>query len=330
MKRLKQLRESANYSQKQLAEMLKTSQQTVARWETGKSEPNLAALRDLAVIFGTSVDDLLGRSAREGRAMPSTTYHLLVGEESDGFWGHIGLKLIGQPHSKWFPVTAGAMRRLRREVAELDDSASWLNFATLANKLVMFRPASIQKICFLDDACDQPSGDWELDLPYQGRPLEIYRAFERLNDCSGDWDAAAAALPTEDEQGELVGGDDRTWSRFIEQLRPQFNGEASDAFLSTAAEAFIEESLFEEDEFYRKTHYTSFYFVDGEVESFWVEDEDLVSFLADAELGIPPSMINFTHFGGDNDSWYPAQRFSAIVMPLIDVTDAMQGQDDSD
>jgi transcriptional regulator with XRE-family HTH domain len=35
-------------------------QQTIARWETGKAEPNLAALSDLAAILNTSIDELLG------------------------------------------------------------------------------------------------------------------------------------------------------------------------------------------------------------------------------------------------------------------------------
>jgi transcriptional regulator with XRE-family HTH domain len=60
MKRLKELRQSLGLTQEALAKALQTTQQTIARWETDKAEPNLSALRDLAMIFGTSVDDVVG------------------------------------------------------------------------------------------------------------------------------------------------------------------------------------------------------------------------------------------------------------------------------
>jgi hypothetical protein len=54
--------------------MLKTTQQTIARCEAGKAEPNLSALQDLAMIFGTSVDDLLGKNPLSDK-IASTSLH---------------------------------------------------------------------------------------------------------------------------------------------------------------------------------------------------------------------------------------------------------------
>ena len=59
---IKILRNEARLTQAELAEMLGTTQQTIARWESGKSEPNITALKDLAMIFGCSVGDLLEMS----------------------------------------------------------------------------------------------------------------------------------------------------------------------------------------------------------------------------------------------------------------------------
>ena len=86
MKRLRELRESLRLTQEELAKSLNTTQQTIARWESGKSQPNISALKDLAVIFGTSVDDLLEYS-KSGKKMYSAT-HWLIGKEHDGLWGH--------------------------------------------------------------------------------------------------------------------------------------------------------------------------------------------------------------------------------------------------
>ncbi|MGH8685483.1 MAG: helix-turn-helix transcriptional regulator, partial [Nitrosospira sp.] len=90
MRRLRELRVMFNLTQEDLAAILKVTQQTIARWETGKAEPNLAALRDLAVILDTSVDELLG-IGRSHKVMASR-YRQFVGvDHSDGFWGHLGL-----------------------------------------------------------------------------------------------------------------------------------------------------------------------------------------------------------------------------------------------
>ena len=49
-------------TQKDMAEKLNISQQTVAKWESGKIEPSLKHMREIALLFSTSVDDLLDNS----------------------------------------------------------------------------------------------------------------------------------------------------------------------------------------------------------------------------------------------------------------------------
>lgn len=127
---MKRLRGSSNYSQQHLAEMLNTTQQTIARWEGGKAEPNLAALRDLALIFGVSVDDLLGINPLSHKAQ-STRYHVFAGREQEGFWGHVGLKLNDGP-TDWFPVTSGTAAQVRGELGQVESEDDWISFPTLA------------------------------------------------------------------------------------------------------------------------------------------------------------------------------------------------------
>lgn len=60
--RLKELRNRIGLSQKELAGLLRVSQQSVAKWETDKSTPNPAMLAQIAEIMGVSADYLLGSS----------------------------------------------------------------------------------------------------------------------------------------------------------------------------------------------------------------------------------------------------------------------------
>jgi transcriptional regulator with XRE-family HTH domain len=139
MERLKELRRQAGFTQAQLAQMLRTTQQTVGRWESGKVEPDIATLRDLAMIYGTSVDDILGQNPLTG-AKTITSNHVFFRGDEEGekgcFWGHLGVRFPGQSKSSWYPITLSQ-----------------------------------------DEAADQPDDDWELpwDGP-AGLPQEMYPA----------------------------------------------------------------------------------------------------------------------------------------------------------
>lgn len=58
---LKELRVRYNISQKQFAIELGVSQQTIASWEVGRTEPSHTFLNGIADYFGVTTDYLLGR-----------------------------------------------------------------------------------------------------------------------------------------------------------------------------------------------------------------------------------------------------------------------------
>lgn len=58
---LKELRVRYNISQKQFAIELGLSQQTIASWEVGRTEPSHTFLNKIADYFGVTTDYLLGR-----------------------------------------------------------------------------------------------------------------------------------------------------------------------------------------------------------------------------------------------------------------------------
>lgn len=57
--RLKQLRNANNMTQKQLADKMNVTYQTISKWESDINEPNIAAMKELANLFSCSLDYLL-------------------------------------------------------------------------------------------------------------------------------------------------------------------------------------------------------------------------------------------------------------------------------
>jgi len=59
--RIKQLREAAGMSQRELGERIGISGPAVAMWESGENRPSLTNLEKLADVLGVSIDAILGR-----------------------------------------------------------------------------------------------------------------------------------------------------------------------------------------------------------------------------------------------------------------------------
>ena len=60
--RLKELRNKANITQKELAEAINTSQQNIAFYEKGERKPKHDMVEKLANFFNVSIDYLLGKT----------------------------------------------------------------------------------------------------------------------------------------------------------------------------------------------------------------------------------------------------------------------------
>ena len=68
LKNLKKLREEKGISQKQLADVVSVSQQSINKYENHNVEPDIATLIRLADYFGTTVDYLVGHTAPQAAA----------------------------------------------------------------------------------------------------------------------------------------------------------------------------------------------------------------------------------------------------------------------
>ena len=71
-------RMAARMTQEQLAEAVGVSRQTVAKWESGETVPDLEKCRLLAELFGVSLDDLANYEPDEnmGMALPPKGKHM--------------------------------------------------------------------------------------------------------------------------------------------------------------------------------------------------------------------------------------------------------------
>lgn len=58
--RLKEMRLNAGMSQEELASKLNVSRQSVSKWETGDSLPDILKLKQLSKLYDVSIDYIVG------------------------------------------------------------------------------------------------------------------------------------------------------------------------------------------------------------------------------------------------------------------------------
>ena len=79
--KLKEEREKNKLSQKDVADRLHVARQSVSRWETDQSYPDLENLMALGQLYHVSIDELLGIEREE--VIPESAEKKTVEEEED-------------------------------------------------------------------------------------------------------------------------------------------------------------------------------------------------------------------------------------------------------
>ncbi len=72
--RLRQLREEAGVSMKQLAQVIEVSNAAICKWENGLAEPKVTYLIKLSEFFECSVDYLVGKTDDFGISKPTAIF----------------------------------------------------------------------------------------------------------------------------------------------------------------------------------------------------------------------------------------------------------------
>lgn len=181
--RLGAIRKELQLTQEDVAKYFNTTQQTVARWESGAAEPDLTQLRDFAILFGTSVEQLIGKGT------VAVTRPFYLGEKTritSGFWGHMGVLLPGAQFTDWYPITLAEYQRVSTNVADANADEPWVLAGTLANRDLAINVLNVRKIWFLPHGANDPEGDFDGDHIHEQHAFEFFRALEDLHPDFGD------------------------------------------------------------------------------------------------------------------------------------------------
>ena len=133
---LVQMRKILQMTQEDIAEKLGVTRQSVAKWEAGDSIPDLDKCKQLADIFGVSLDDLANYEPEDnlGLAVPPKGKHLF-GMVTVGDKGQI---VIPAKARKLFDISPGDQLVVLGDDAQgiaVVKSESFLSLANMVNKL---------------------------------------------------------------------------------------------------------------------------------------------------------------------------------------------------
>ena len=133
---LAQMRKVVQLTQEDVAEKLGVTRQSVAKWESGESVPDLDKCKQLAEIFGVSLDDLANYEPEEnlGLGLPPKGKHLF-GLVTVGDKGQI---VIPAKARKIFDITTGDQLVVLGDEGQglaLIKSEKFLTLANMVSKL---------------------------------------------------------------------------------------------------------------------------------------------------------------------------------------------------
>lgn len=149
---LKSLRTKTNLTQKELAEKMGTTQQTVARWESGKTPLNVDQIRDLCIILNCSPKQLLG----DLRDQPDSKQGPYIFPSLGAPYGTLKLSLrMGEERE--YPIDNASREDLLVQLSEAfterrdQSDALWLALWTLDNRYLIVNPRHLRKAELISD-----------------------------------------------------------------------------------------------------------------------------------------------------------------------------------
>lgn len=161
--KIAEARRAKGWSQQQLAEKMDTTQQQIARWETGKRDPKAGVLVQMSALLGVTVSYLLGVDSDSGyvEAVPARSYSLpVVGriaagaareaiEQSGEFRQTTEEVYLDHPNGFWLVVAGNSMNRVFTEGAlVLIDPDEEVRNGDIAAVFVNGDDATIKRVYF--------------------------------------------------------------------------------------------------------------------------------------------------------------------------------------
>lgn len=170
---IQQFRQALQYSRETLAKELHVSVIDIENWENGTAFPDIRYLRDIALLFKTSVEELRGDYPL--RAYPRTGHFFVNDSTLDAFWGHVCIHLQNHGNALWFPISLKSQQSIAEQLTRSTTSHPWVAIETLNNRLLFINVMHTDSIELVhQQKGDQQSApdDWDI----QGYSLELYRA----------------------------------------------------------------------------------------------------------------------------------------------------------
>jgi len=145
--------------------------------ESGE-EATLAELRDIALCLNTGTRNVLGEAFFEDQ-MATLNYFLPDDTESVGhgcgFWGHIGILLVGSDEYFWYPISSNTYHQVYRQL----QGKGRIAIPCMNNKLLYLELSNIKQVLLLDEACDQPGfANWDSRVSCGEIPNVIFEALD--------------------------------------------------------------------------------------------------------------------------------------------------------
>ncbi len=170
---IQQFRQALAYSQEDLAQRLQFPLSDIIKWEEGTTSPTICQLRDMALLFKTSVEELRGDYPL--RIYPRTGHFFVNDSTLDAFWGHLCIYLQKSKEALWFPISLKSRRSIAEQLAQSTESAPWIAVETINNRLLFANVMQIDSIELINQYKETrqtipDNGD------LQGHSLELYRA----------------------------------------------------------------------------------------------------------------------------------------------------------
>lgn len=166
--KLKEMRVRLGYTQADVAQKMNTSQQTVARWEAGKTTLNVDQIRDLCLVLHCTAEALLGWKVEpeEWRESPFAI------ADAETPYGTLEISISGSKYE--YPIDEKAKKSMHSQLERSNFFAdrsgnTWLHSWTLDNKFLLINPAHVRKLGWLSDDVEP--------MPSFENP-EVYKALE--------------------------------------------------------------------------------------------------------------------------------------------------------
>ena len=289
--RTRQLRTLLRINKEEIAAAIGISVGRLEEIEAGAPMTN-AELRDLAVYLGTSTSCIMSNNV----FYPQTTaLSDFVSEIDDagaalsGYWGHIGVMLLGSTEYSWYPIT-------RYEANGLGNSLNRKKVVVpcMNNNLLYLNLEKIKSIVLLDEACDPPEYyNWDYSVGEGEIPLVVYEVLE-------------------DYVSDYLESDEKSSAEYSPKLQKLLN-------------QLIAEKQWTDDQVFKMTSGIKIRYADGSAFEKLI-DLNIESDLIDAvkDLYIMPDVTNTDKYVSFTD-WNGAETFvnsdevAVIEMPLVGV-----------